>query len=367
MTNVASKQFALDIEQAANLIAQVGKKLTVIVEGDIGCGKSSLLTLLAEKFPDHTPLYFDGTTKDLGDMMIPHIVEPGEEHDGCVRFLTNEELGLHLNKPVILMFDEAGKMNPAVLNASLRVWLERAMGAYKLHPDSLVFATTNLGAENVGDMFQPHHLNRVCRVRQRKSTNEEWLVNFAIPNNLHPAVLGWAKDNPQLFYSFTDVPNPDDNPYIYHPSEQRDAFVSPRSLEKASDILWEKDKMDNISLTAALIGTIGTRGALDLMAYVTMADELPRLADIKESPTTATVPTSAAAVCMVAFRTLSSIERDWMDAWMVYLDRLSTEAQAIFVNGVRSPKYAKQSMVMSNKKFTDWAIKHQYLFSADKV
>jgi len=81
------------------------------------------------------------------------------------------------------------------------------------------------------------------------------------------------------------------------------------------------------------------------------------------------VPTSASATCMVVFRSLSTVERDWMDAWMTYMLRLGTEFQSLFANGVRSSKYnkAKQSMVMQNKQFTQWAMDNNYMFAADKV
>jgi hypothetical protein len=51
---------------------------------------------------------------------------------------------------------------------------------------------------------------------------------------------------------------------------------------------------------------------------------------------------------------------------MTYMLRLSKEAQGVFANGVRSKKYTKQSMVMQNKKFTQWAMDNNYLFTADK-
>ena len=38
----------------------------------------------------------------------------------------------------------------------------------------------------------------------------------------------------------------------------------------------------------------------------------------------------------------------------------------MFANGVRARKYSKQSMVMTNKKFTDWAMANNYMFAADK-
>jgi hypothetical protein len=179
-------------------------------------------------------------------------------------------------------------------------------------------------------------------------------------------LLGFCKDNPQLFHSFEDYNNPDDNPYIFHPKQQRAAFVTPRSLEAASDILKERDVMDDQTITAALMGTIGARGAMDLMAFVKLADQLPSLESIKKDPLNAKIPKSAAAVCMVVYRTLSTIEANWIDNWMIYMDRLDKEAQGMFANGVRAPKYGRQGLVMTNQKFTQWAMSNGYLFAADR-
>jgi len=299
----------------------------------------------------------------LGDITIPQLQTIDDQ--GYVRYVTNEELGLHLSKPIILMVDEYGKANPAVKNAMLRLLLERKMGSYELHPDSLVFATTNLGAEGVGDLLPPHARNRITIVTSRKPNNMEW-IEWGVNNGIDHTLLGWCKDNPQLFYSFEDVKNPDDNPYIYHPKQQRGSFVTPRSLEAASDWLKVRDGMDSMSLTATLMGTIGERGAMDLMTFVKMADQLPTAESIKKDPMNAKVPESAAAVCMVVYRALASIEREWVDAWMDYMGRLDKEAQGMFANGVRAPKYAKQSMVMTNKKFSAWALANNHLFTSEK-
>jgi hypothetical protein len=123
---------------------------------------------------------------------------------------------------------------------------------------------------------------------------------------------------------------------------------------------------DDQTLTSALMGTIGDRGAMDLMAFVKLADQLPSLQSIKDDPSNAKVPDSAAGICMVVYRTLASIEADWLNAWMDYMPRLDVEAQGMFANGVRAPKYSKQSMVMKNKKFTTWAMQNNYMFAADK-
>jgi len=362
--NATTAMYALGLDQVATAILNTGNKRTILVQGDMGTGKSSLLTTLAKALPDHTPCYFDCTTKDLGDITIPNIAKL-DDGTGYVTYLTNEELGAHNHTPVIIMVDEFGKANPAVKNALLRLILERKIGSYTLHPDSIIFATTNKGSEGVGDLLPPHARNRMAVIQTRKPNNMEW-IEWGINNEIDHTLLGWCKDNPQLFYSFEDITDPDDNPYIFHPKQQRAAFVTPRSLEAASDILKVRDGLDDQTTTALLIGTIGERGAMDLMAFVKLADQLPSAESIKQDPKNAKIPTSAAAVCMVVYRTLASLEKDWIDAWMDYLVRLDKEAQGMFANGVRAPKYSKQSLVMTNKKFTKWAMDNNYMFAADK-
>lgn len=362
--NNAQAMYALGLDQCVELIKAVGSKRTVLMQGDMGNGKSSTLKTLSADLPDHVACYFDCTTKDLGDISIPNLAKM-DDGNGYVTYLTNEELGVHHDKPIILMVDEFGKANPAVKNAMLRLMLERKIGSYSLHPDSIVFATTNKGSEGVGDLLPPHARNRMTVVQVRKTDHMAW-IEWGINNGVDHTLLGWCKDNPQLFASFEDVKDPDDNPYIFHPQQQRAAFVTPRSLEAASDILKQRTLFDDQTLTAALMGTIGDRGAMDLMAYVKLADQLPTRESIKQDPMGAKVPDSASAVCMVVYRTLASMDKEFIDPWMDYMVRLDKEAQGMFANGVRAPKYAHQPTVMTNKKFTQWAMENNYMFASDK-
>ncbi len=363
--STANEMYAQSIDECAGIIKAIGHKRTVLVQGHMGTGKSSILKILAKELPTHTPCYFDCTTKDLGDITIPKLnVLEGEDY---VTYAVNEELGMHIDKPVVIMIDEYGKSNPAVKTALARPMLERKLGSYTLHPDSIIFATTNLGAEGVGDLIPPHGRNRITVIKMRKSTNMEF-IEWGISNDVEPEILGWSKDNPQAFASFEDVKDPEENPYIYHPSAPRASFVTPRSLEAASDVLKEGRVagLSEASIIACLMGTIGDRAAMDLMAFVKLADQLPSLESIKQDPKTAKVPDSAAAVCMVVYRTLASLEKEWINSWMDYLPRLDKEAQGMFANGVRAPRYSKQSLVMTNKKFTEWALENNYMFAADK-
>ena len=90
MQNSAQQMYALSLDECVDLIAAVGTKRTVLMQGDMGNGKSSTLKTLHEKLPTHTPVYFDATNKDLGDMMLPSI--KGADEQGFVRFMPNEVL-----------------------------------------------------------------------------------------------------------------------------------------------------------------------------------------------------------------------------------------------------------------------------------
>jgi MoxR-like ATPase len=161
----------LNISECADLIAAIGDKVAVLVQGDMGSGKSSLLKALSKRFPNHYPAYVDMATKDIGDIQIPHILST--EHSSYVRFAPNEEFGLHHGKPVLMMLDEIGK-NRGTMNAVTRILQEFSVGNTPLPPGSIVFATTNLGAENVGDSLPPHVRNRINIVRMKKPNAEQW-------------------------------------------------------------------------------------------------------------------------------------------------------------------------------------------------
>jgi hypothetical protein len=90
------------------------------------------------------------------------------------------------------------------------------------------------------------------------------------------------------------------------------------------------------------------------------------LQDIKENPKSAKIPASSSAVCMVVMRTLATLERSWVNAWMDYMVRLDNESQALFALAARNENYKHRELVMTNAKFTQWSLANQHLSTADK-
>jgi hypothetical protein len=358
----ANTVFALSHNQIANAII-ANPEDTLLIQGEMGIGKSAILGTIGARLTTHKKIYLDMNNCGAEDMFVPNFKTIDE--NGVVSMVPNEQLGLHLSSPVLLMVDEYGKGNHSAQNALTRIMNEHEAYGYKLHPDSRVFATTNLAAEGVGDILRAHQRNRVTIVRMAKPSAEEF-INWGINNNVNPSILGWVRDTPQALHSFEQYTSPDENEYIFHPKSARASFVTPRSLARGGRWIDRRDTLDSKTLTACLIGTLGTRGALDLSAWIELSDQLPKLVDIKTDPYKAKLPDNASAITMVVYRVLGAIEREWMDAWMAYMERMPSEAQFLFANCAREDGYSKRNIVMQNAKFGAWALKNNALFSADK-
>jgi len=352
---------SLSLQQTADLIAAVGDKQTILAQGEMGIGKSSILKMLKTmpQFKDHFFCYVDITTKDVGDFLVPKI----RTIDGIevCSFIPNEEFGIHFkNKKVVLMLDELGKAKGGVLNACLRLMQERALGTYTF--EGVVFATTNLSVEGVGDVVPPHARNRVTQVRVRKPNAPE-LMEHAINNNWNPIIVATINEFPEMLASFEDYEKPEQNHYINDPRTVRSAFVTPRTLDKSGYILDKTMILGEDVMCHALAGTVGEPAMHNILTMVKLDTQLVSWDDLIKSPTTVNVPNNGAASCMLVAKAVQRIEKATMNAFMEFLPRLSKEAQGLFARTVMTDNCPKRDVAATNTKFATWAASNNYLFS----
>jgi hypothetical protein len=352
---------SLSLQQTADLIAAVGDKQTILAQGEMGIGKSSILKMLKTmpQFKDHFFCYVDITTKDVGDFLVPKI----RTIDGIevCSFIPNEEFGIHFkNKKVVLMLDELGKAKGGVLNACLRLMQERALGTYTF--EGVVFATTNLSVEGVGDVVPPHARNRVTQVRVRKPNAPE-LMEHAINNNWNPIIVATINEFPEMLASFEDYEKPEQNHYINDPRTVRSAFVTPRTLDKSGYILDKTMILGEDIMCHALAGTVGEPAMHNILTMVKLDTQLVSWDDLIKSPTTVNVPNNGAASCMLVAKAVQRIEKATMNAFMEFLPRLSKEAQGLFARTVMTDNCPKRDVAATNTKFATWAASNNYLFS----
>lgn len=350
---------SVSLKEFAHGIATVGEEqVTIIGQGEPGIGKSSMLKVLAQQMPNHETAYIDCTLLDLGDFALPYTEMAGDIK--VTKFAPNARFKFHTGKPVIIMLDEIGKAMKAVKNVLLTLMLEHRIGDQYLPKGSIVFGTTNLLSDGVGDMLEAHARNRVALVTVRKPDADEW-IEWAIGNNVAPEIIAWVRQFPHAMQSYTD-PSQKDNPYIFNPTRAgMGAVVTPRSLEKASHIAKRRDKLGDALTISLLTGTIGESAARDMQAFFTVVDKLPTWDQITTSPDTAKLPDDAVARCILVFSAIARVEKDTLSKWMQYVKRMDTEWQALFATSVmKSP--AKQAFCVMNAEFKNWALANQWLF-----
>ena len=367
MAAIQKAYASLSFNQTLELIKAIGDKVTVLVEGEMGSGKSSLHAALAKEFPDHLGCYVEVACMDVGDVAVPKVVTLDNVVLGdlvtkgeVTRFVPNESFGLHLGKPLLIMWDELGKAPTPTINAISRFINEGKLGQYTLPEGSRQFATTNLSVEGVGDRLLPHIRDRMCRVRMRKARGVEWVENYAIPAGLDPIVIGFAMEYPQAFESFEDVEDPNSNPYIFHPKQPRLNFVTLRSLTKASHVLQATEHLSDDVRIHALMGLIGEAAAMNIMTLNRLNEDIPSYERVLADPEKCALPKSGVSSVMMVAKMAMRVEDDTLSKVMTYVNRLPKETQALFARTLtRSPKRA---IAGTNRAYIEWASKNMYLF-----
>lgn len=342
------------LKQAGNLI-KTNPETRFLLRGEPGIGKSSLLKDIADSL-GYEYAYIDVPNMDLGDIAMPVI----DHETKTTRYYPNARFKVHEGKPVVIMLDEFTKGADPVKNM-LHPMLEKAnprLGDLSLNKDCVVFMTGNLSSDGVGDNLKAHSMNRVVPITVSKPTADEWL-DWAIPKGIEPEVCAWVSRFPQVMASYTDG-NQNENPYIYNPKKTMGAFVSPRSLETASNIVRTRKDNDPDSVISALTGAIGEAGARDMQAYIEFADQLPTWETIIANPKTTTVPTKPGACAITVFSAISRVEKDNINHFMQYLERFDAEWQAVFAINIAKTN-GKQATAFSSKAFADWVAKNQDL------
>lgn len=315
---------------AVSLIAALGQTNTVMLQGQPGVGKTSVLHELAKLFPEHLPSYIDCSTLDLGDLGMPVVDRERmvTEYAPNARFrITNGS-----TRPVLLFLDELTKAPRPVLNMLLPLIHERRLGDRPLPAGSIIAATGNLQTDGVGDTLPAHVHSRMVVTDFRNPTTDEWL-GWAAVNGIHPIVMHYVRETPAVFERYDELGtdrNRRTNPRIFDPlAGQTKAYVCPRTLVAASNVVHARSQIGDAFLPA-LAGAVGEFAAHEIMARVALADKLPTRAAIAAAPAQCKLPEDAAAASFLAYALASADDMQHLAAYVQYVGRWS-DMEAVYL------------------------------------
>ena len=342
---------AVTLDQAVSLIVS-NPEIRFMLRGEPGIGKSWMSEVIAQKL-GYNYAYIDVPNLDLGDIAMPVI----NHETKTTHYYPNARFGLHDGKPMVIMLDEFSK-GPDPVKHMLHPMLEKAnprLGDIAIPKETIVFMTGNLATDGVGDTLKAHTRNRIVEIQVQKPNADQWIA-WAIENDVEAEIIAWVSRYPHVLCSYTD-PAQSENPYIFSPKRAQTAFVSPRSLVTASNIVRTRTQNHPDAIIAALTGAIGESAARDVQAYIEFSDQLPTWEQTIEHPLTTKVPTDPGACGIIAFGAIARITKENITPFMQYLGRMEAEWQAAFVINTAKSE-TKQQIAFTCKAFSDWVAKN---------
>jgi hypothetical protein len=368
----------LSASQVVSLIAAVGDKRTVIVEGENGIGKTALFHALRKlpKFADHIAVQpIDCTQLSDGSVWMPDL----DRENGVSRELPNErfgvsafnQLGVNNSKPILVGLDEIAKAPQFIKNVLAPIIYERRVGNYHMPEGSVVVCFTNLSIEGLGDSIQAHLRNRLVFVKMRKPSADEW-VKWATDNRVNPMIIAFVSNEPRVMQSFLDYEKggmfegkdlSKDNGFIFNPKSMQLAYATPRSLVAASDILDAGlGVLDDDTLEAALVGTVGATTAQALSSFIRFGREICEYSRVIKSPDTAPLSDNPTAQLIQVFQFVTRVaDRTEAEAIVKYVWRMRAEMQSIFCNTVATSQ--RVAMFATINEFGRMLAEHKIFFS----
>ena len=375
-------QINVNIKELRTAIPLIAPELTIVIQSEPGCGKTSLLGMIAEDNGDKWRSAKDGTSiegdkfdyiyvdcpvKDMSDigMTIPNHATKSLE------YYVSSLFNLDDPKPKCIMLDEFMKSPKLLQTIFTRLMLERMVGDRSLTDGSWVIATSNNTSDGVGDSMLAHAGNRVCIAQMAKPTANEWLewaghqvtVGGKVRARVSRVVRAFVSMFPRCMASYKEGELQKDNPYIFKPGNTVMSFVTPRSLAKCDVIVRNRDTLGENATQALLAGTIGHSAAADMAAFMAMEKSLTDVKDIIKYPTTIDLPRDISAQLMIMFQAVDVLDtQDSLSKFMEYVERIpSHEVQGVFFTMMmRNAKSIK--LARNNLKIAEWAKNNHELF-----
>ena len=368
----------LSASQVVSLVAAIGDKRTVIVEGENGIGKTALFHALRKlpKFADHIAVQpIDCTQLSDGSVWMPDL----DRENGVSRELPNErfgvsafnQLGVNNSKPILVGLDEIAKAPQFIKNVLAPIIYERRVGNLSMPEGSVVVCFTNLSIEGLGDSIQAHLRNRLVFVKMRKPSCDEW-VKWATDNGINPMVIAFVNNEPRVMQSFLEYEKggmfegkdlSKDNGFIFNPKSMQLAYATPRSLVAASDILDAGlGVLDDDTLEAALKGTVGATTAEALSSFIRFGREICEYSRVIKSPDTAPLSDNPTAQLIQVFQFVTRVaDRTEAEAIVKYVWRMRAEMQSIFCNTVATSQ--RVALFATINEFGRMLAEHKIFFS----
>jgi len=339
------------INECAHLIGTVGDRITVVVRGEPGTGKSSIQRILEERFPNHLSVELDCPTLGDGDLgsNIP-------VHDTkSLEFYVAKILRLDEGKPLLLQLDEYLKTNKLMKIVFTRLVLNREVGGIPLPEGSIVYGTSNLATDGVNDTKGAHEQNRILEIEMAKPNHKELTV-YMSNKGVSPTIRSWVTFVQRLLHSYRTI-TPEQlaqNEFIFNPSRPG-AFASPRSIVNSDPIIKSRSVLGDSLCEAALAGMMGAPAARSLMSFALLEKDIVPVPTILRDPENAHLPDDAGPLLLTLFHATDELSnQDELTKFLRYTARIPNEEYRAVFYSMMCEAQRTHRMALQNATLKKW-------------
>lgn len=248
----------------------------VCLESSPGIGKSEVIEQFAKRRGIGYQLITLSCLK-VEDFGIPHF------KDGEIVYSTPEWYpceGSKHGKTGVLFIDERNQGDPSLQKVVATIMQARELHGKKLLEGWQIMSAGNRANDRAGAFKVLGHLRNRETVIEIETDMESWFT-WAMQNEIHPSVIAFIKDRPNLLNNY---------------DPKADVNCTPRSLVAVSALMGypEKSKKTpgkkeypSISPSAyreVFKGTIGEGAATEFVSFLKIQDKLPDMAELIKDP-----------------------------------------------------------------------------------
>ena len=241
------------------------------------------------------------------------------------------------DRPIILFLDELMHAPASVLSVAFQLVLDRAVGEHKLMPNVYVIAASNRATDRAGVGKMPTPLaNRFlhCEVVADFDAWRKW----AEAKEIATPIIGYLSRFPQNLDQFDGSLK-----------NQAMAFPTPRAWQSVDSLLrvgaGNPVIRDRMVLTA-----VGEAVGTEFNAFVRIADRVPHITEILESPETCRLPVEIDAQYACVAMLVRYADADNLGDMLTYVRRLSMEYTAMWLADVLRTKPQLALVVLPDGK-----------------
>jgi len=186
----------MNIEHILEDLPDMDAGASVLLRGDHGIGKSSLVRQLARKIKEKEGRKdYPVIDRRLSQLTQGDIIGLPKLDDDRTRYMPPDWYKTACERPVVLFLDELNRAEVEVMQAAFQIVLDRELNGHRLHPETRVYAAVNVKSQYNVNQMDPALLDRFF-VIDVNFTVQEWIKWAKTDGGLTAEIIDFIQRNP---------------------------------------------------------------------------------------------------------------------------------------------------------------------------